>query len=455
MIRNQVRSACIRAIAIAIASSALLLAFWSGAEAGNFKVLHSFCAKSNCGDGKGPEGAPLVDAAGNLFGTTTSGGNQGGVVFELQRAASGKLKFIKLYTFCRHSSCLDGSAPTGRLVIDTRGNLYGTTSQGGGNDGVAFELSPSETGKWKETILHAFCSSFNCTDGAKSFDGLTYAGATGGAVYDGTSPLYGTTAAGGAHNQGTVFSLVPNGDQWTETVLYNFCSQGGSSCTDGKGPTHNVIVSRTGNLLGTTTLGGTNDEGFGGAGVAYELSPNGDGSWSYSILYQFCSVAPHCSDGEFPSGALFEDGAGNLLGTTGGGGSPCNSEPHGCGTVFKLAPNGEGFGETVLYAFCQKTDCKDGADPEGGVTLDPTGNLLGTTFAGGGNDIDESGIGGGVVFELSGTSYRVLHRFCSKDSCADGEYPETGVQLDQMGVAYGTSGIGGAFGGGTVFAVTP
>ena len=458
MSRNQFRRTFLKALSGAIAASALSLATWSSAEAGNFKVLHSFCAKSNCGDGSGPEGALLMDAGGNLFGTTAVGGNGHGVVFELQQTQLGKFKFLKLYQFCKHFSCNDGDNPTGPLIVDTNGILYGTTARGGFGDGVAFKLSPSGTGKWSETVLYDFCHGFGCTDGSTPAAGLTYAGAESGLPYDGASPLYGTTAVGGANNQGTVFSLVPHGDQWTETVLYNFCSQGGSSCTDGKDPARNVVVSPTGILFGTTTLGGTNDKGVGGAGVAYQLSPNGDGSWSQTVLYQFCS-APECSDGEFPSGKLVEDGAGGLLGTTGGGGSQCGHGSHGCGTIFRLVPNGVNSEETVLYAFCKKRDCKDGADPEGGVTLDSFGNVYGTAFSGGGNDIDMSGIGGGAVFKLGGGSLSILHRFCALPNCSDGEYPDDGLVRDPNGPLFGTTTAGGMFGqsidGGTVFQIVP
>jgi hypothetical protein len=190
--------------------------------------------------------------------------------------------------------------------------------------------------------------------------------------------------------------------------------------------------------------------------VVYELSPSGDGSWSEIVLYQFCSVA-QCSDGQFPGGNLIEDSAGGLFGVTNSGGLPCNRGPYGCGTVFKLTPNGANFDESVLYTFCAKNDCKDGAAPVGGLVLDQFSNLFGATFEGGGNDIDQEGIGGGVIFELSGADYNVLHRFCSKSNCADGEYPEAGLVIDGAGALYGTTFRGGAFGGigGTLFDFAP
>jgi uncharacterized repeat protein (TIGR03803 family) len=452
---SQFRKACLRAISITIAAGALSLAFWSGAEAGKFKVLHSFCAKSNCSDGSIPTAALLRDSSGNLFGTSDTGGTGNGVVFELQQTTPGKFKYLKIHTFCRKFRCQDGSNPSASLIIDMEGNLYGTTRLGGFGDGVAFKLSPVDSGKWSEMVLYDFCHGMGCADGSTPVAGLTYAGASSGNPYDGVSPLFGTTAQGGLNNQGTVFSLVPNGDQWTESVLYSFCSVGGSNCTDGQMPIGGLLVDQLGNIYGTTPAGGVNHKDGDGAGVAYELSRAGNGQWTQTVLYQFCSKSG-CSDGEFPNGDLRPDGAGNLIGTALLGGNPCNPGPFGCGTIFKLVPNGTDSQETVLYAFCEKRDCKDGAVPEGGVSLDPNGNLFGTTTIGGGNDIDQDGVGGGVVYELSGSTYTVLHRFCSKPGCADGEEPEAGVIIDSSGNLYGTAAQGGAFAtGGDVFEVHP
>jgi uncharacterized repeat protein (TIGR03803 family) len=416
--------------------------------------LHSFCAKNNCGDGSFPRASLVMDEGGNLFGNTDTGGNGRGVVFELRQTEPGKFKFIKLYTFCRRSMCNDGYNPMGALIVDTNGNLYGTASLGGaGRKGVVFKLSPTDKGKWTQSVLYSFCHDFSCSDGSTPAAGLTYAGAASGAPYDGVSPLYGTTAAGGANSEGTVFSLVLNGSQWTEAILYNFCSQGGSACSDGAGPLASLAMDQAGNLYGTTGHGG-HQEG-GGAGVAYELLPNGNGSWTETVLHLFCSAA-QCADGEFPDGNLIWDSGGSLLGTTAAGGLSCDRGPFGCGTIFKLVPNGTDSQESVLYAFCQKKDCKDGANPVGAVVLDSGGNLFGTTTDGGGNDIDGMSIGGGVVYELSGSTFSVLHRFCSKSDCADGADPEAGLVIDGSGNLFGTATMAGAFAaGGDVFEVHP
>jgi uncharacterized repeat protein (TIGR03803 family) len=148
------------------------------------------------------------------------------------------------------------------------------------------------------------------------------------------------------------------------------------------------------------------------------------------------------------------DGAGNLIGTTGGGGSACFTSA-GCGLIFKLAPIGGGWQETVLYAFCQQASCADGAVPYGGVTMDASGNLFGTTGNGGSEYAD--GHGSGVVYELSGTSLTVMHAFCSADPCPDEGHPEAGLTMDPSGNLYGTTNFSLVpdQSWGTVFQLTP
>src|SRR5579862_8311804 len=153
------------------------------------------------------------------------------------------------------------------------------------------------------------------------------------------------------------------------------------------------------------------------------------------------------------------DAAGNLLGVTEGGGNTCEPEPLGCGVVFKLFPNGVNSQLTVLYAFCSERDCCDGRFPISGLVISPSGDVFGSTWFGGGNDIDVNGFGGGVMFELSGSSYRILHRFCSQADCADGEYPQAPLIVDSSLELLGTTSLGGIFGndilGGTVLRLKP
>ena len=147
---------------------------------------------------------------------------------------------------------------------------------------------------------------------------------------------------------------------------------------------------------------------------------------------------------------------GNLLGTTGAGGSLCrHSKTYGCGTIFRIIPNGLASQESVIYAFCSLKDCKDGFEPGDGVLLDSSGNLFGTTNWGGGNDIDQNGLGGGVAYKISGPSLTVLHHFCALANCADGEYPDGALIFDASGTVVGSTARGGAFGGGAIFELKP
>jgi hypothetical protein len=185
-----------------------------------------------------------------------------------------------------------------------------------GNTGKGHEARVAEATSDYE-VLYTFCSEGgpNCTDGANPVAGL---------IEDAKGNLYGTTAYGGTgaedHPGGTVFELSPNGSGgWKETVLYSFCSEGGTSCTDGDGPYAGLIEDAQGNLYGTTDYGGANVIG----GTVFELSPNGTGGWTHKLLYSLCSEGgSNCTDGSEPVG-LIED-AGNLYGTTQIGGANVN-----------------------------------------------------------------------------------------------------------------------------------
>jgi len=360
--------------ALLIGGMALAGLAGSAAHAAKFKVLHSFCESHHlfCGDGSNPASSLAMDQAGNFFGTTSTGGQGVGTVFELERKPGGSLKFKTLYRFCTQGIC--GHNPNGPLVIDTAGNLYGTASN------LVFELSPGgKRGLWTERVIHQFCNN-NCGDGTLPNGGLTYAGSSAGAPYDGVSPLYGVTQLGGTHNGGTVFEL--SGGTWGESVLYSFCSQGGSNCTDGEHPLAPPIIDQMGNLFGTVLDGGNNFSPN-GAGAVYELTLNGS-SWAETVLYRFCSLSK-CADGARPLGRLAMDSLGTLFGVTQNGGH-CASHLHkeGCGVLFKLVPNGEQSEETLLHVFCSKKDCRDGDLPQSGPLLSSSGDLFGSTAFGGG-----------------------------------------------------------------------
>jgi len=181
------------------------IAPWHGAQADTYKLLHSFCAKSDCADGQSPVAGLIRDGSGNLYGTTYGGGiGRAGTVFELMlNATTGKFTEKVLHAFCAktNTNCSDGTVPSAGLIRDGSGNLYGTTLGGGPyGGGTVFELVlNATTGKYTETVLHSFCVKTNCADGEYPEAGL---------FRDGSGNLYGTTAGGGAHGWGTVFELV-------------------------------------------------------------------------------------------------------------------------------------------------------------------------------------------------------------------------------------------------------
>lgn len=428
------------------------------AQAGKDEVLHSFCETgTRCKDGFLPLAPLVMDSEGNLFGSTADSRTQRATVFELQRQQDGSFTFQKIFLFDRPHHGVIGQQPW-RMIVDVQGNLYGTTDHGGsGGSGVVFELSPGAPGAlWSEKVLYAFCSQRNCIDGSDTENNLTYEGQSTGSLYDGVSPLFGLTAFGGAKNGGTAYELNQDSGQWTHTIIYNFCANGQSDCPDGRYPSGGLTTDSSGNLYGVTTAGGI-DHGTYGAGVAFELSRTGD-TWTQTILYRFCQKS-ECRDGETPIGGLVRDGEGNFFGATQQGGRSCTIFPDGCGTIFKLIPNGETSQESVLYAFCAGADCTGGAVPSGGVTLDSAGNLLGDTL-GGGNVSEGFPYGAGVTFQLSGKSYKTLHKFCVAASCPDGAQPGSGLVIGSSGELYGVTAYGGnstkyPHGGGTVFRITP
>jgi uncharacterized repeat protein (TIGR03803 family) len=424
----------------------------TSAAAGNTKIIYSFCKEISCADGDNGGGgsALLMDASGNLYGVTPNGGEHlyAGVVYELiANAKKSKWRYKRLHNFCARSNCVDGSTPWGALIMDTSGDLYGMTLHGGRGqqEGVVFELVPNaDRSKWAYSVLHDFCRKTDCFGPGGE---LTYAGAATGALYDGVSPLYGTTTAGGAHSSGTAFELTPVAGQtkWQATDIYDFCSNwdGHFTCFDGKSP-NGLVFDTNGNLYGTAQSGAN------GSGVVFELSPPAPAKkkWKQTVLYTF---GQNSNDGSNPHGNLFFDGRGNLYGTTQFGGA------FGDGTVFEVAPNGATSQEAVLYSFCALTNCADGAYPANGVIMDASGNLYGTTPD---TPPNQSPVGYGLAFKLAfnGSTWQetVLHTFCSQANCSDGEYPTASLITDGSGNLFGTTQRDGANGqGGTVFELKP
>jgi uncharacterized repeat protein (TIGR03803 family) len=400
------------------------------------------------------------------------------------------------------STSADGFEPTGGLLLDTSGNLFGTTFAGSETAcdgdtiygcGIVFELVNS-SGSYAENILYSFGTSSSLSDGASSEAGLvsdasadlygtTYYGGdvsvcpgfeigdygcgtvlelvksgtgyTENVLYsfmgpDGAYPyasltidsagnLYGTTYSGGACSRGEVFELVKSSQGYAETILHSF----GCTATDGSSPYAGLIMDSAGNLYGTTESAGdlTACGGF-GCGIVFELVDSG-GDYTEKVLYSFIGT-----NGEMPVGGLISDSSGNFYGTTEEGGA------NGDGTVFELVKSSSGYTEKVLYSF-RGPDDNDGQAPVAGLVIDQAGDLYGTTSLGG------SGCGSqgcGIVFELANSlgayTEKILHYFGAP---GDGDNPSSQLVMDNGGNLYGTTDVGGATvcDCGTVFQVNP
>jgi len=219
-----------------------------------------------------------------------------------------------------------------------------------------------------------------------------------------------------------------------ETILYSFCQKGG--CPDGQTPGAGVVADAAGNLYGTTNYGGAD-----GRGIVFKLTPDGQ----QSVLYSFCSLTD-CADGLNPSSSVVIGADDTLYGTTQGGGTACPAPLYSCGVVYAVTQAGK---ENVVYAFCAKANCVDGAQPEGSLAADGAGRYVGVTAAGGVNC--QSSGGCGTVYELTtGGRENVLYSFCAQPDCADGDAPQAGLIHDMKGNLYGTAN-GGINGHGIVY----
>jgi uncharacterized repeat protein (TIGR03803 family) len=388
------------------------------AQAQMFNVVHDFTGGADGGD---PAATLTLDKAGNLYGTTFSGGQPGcspqtscGTAFKMAHKNSAWL-FEPLYSF---SGGTDGANPDGRLVIDANGTFYGPTFGGGVVGctffcGTVFNLRPqprapaSVFAPWLEKVLYVF------TDPAGAPE------PQGDLIFDQQGNLYGT--ATGAAGPGDVYELSPSGSSWIHTVLHNFGGTG-----DGFLPYGGVVFDKAGNLYGTTSF-----SSMGGGGTVFQLVPSG-ANWTENILYDFSSG----TNGIRPQGALIMDPSGNLYGTTSYRG------PGGGGTVFELSPSGGSWVFATLYGFTGS------GGPLSSLTMDSAGNLYGTTSADGAHNL-------GSVFKLTLSNgswhYASLHDF----SGSDGSNPSGGVTLDANGNLYGTTTAGGAHGFGVVWEITP
>jgi large repetitive protein len=339
-----------------------------------------------------PIAGAILDAQGNLYGTTFSGGSESdGTVFEIAKGSNA-------ITILASFDGSDGQEPTAGLVLDSQGNLYGTTEFGGtSGDGTVFEIV-----KGSDSITTL--SSFIFGNGMDP---------TAGLVLDSQGDLYGTTANGGAYGDGTAFEIVQGSNAITTLASFNG--------TNGEFPDGGVVLDAQGNLYGTTEYGGVN-----GDGTVFEILK---GSGAISPLAAFNNT-----NGSGPQGGVSLDSQGDLFGTTEAGGA------NGFGTVFELAMGSSSI--TTVAAF----GGSNGRSPQGGVVLDSQGDLFGATDSGGYN-------GQGTVFEIVQGTGTITTLTAFNNS--NGQSPQAGVILDSQGDLFGTTQEGGANGFGTVFELSP
>jgi uncharacterized repeat protein (TIGR03803 family) len=401
-----------------------------------YKVLYNFQGSAN-NDGAQPYADLLLDQHGDMFGTTATGGTSGefictenggcGTVFELSPNSDGSWKETVLYSFCLETNCPDGRFPLGGLVRDAPGNLYGTTVEGsgGGDYGNVFELSPpTQGGQWTERVLWSFRGNLGA-DGCYP---------KGKLVFDVSGNLYGVASACGAGQaaQGAAFELQPSGNGvWTEAIIHTFRGDADQS-PFGYDPEAGLIFDQVGNLYGTTGAGGKHQNG-----VVYSLSPKSGGGWSITVLHAFAADAPGAPSsavaldstgnvygtafqGGLNNSACLDSGCGGLFklakkngswassgltfkGTNGGNpaaeltitgskayGTTQYGGAQGQGTIFVATVGGI----TSLYSFCSEAACADGSQPVAALTYDGAGHYYGVTSSGG-------AFNQGVVFEIT------------------------------------------------------
>ncbi len=415
--------------ALALATTFVLAVVGShSAAAQTFSVIHTFTGGD---DGYQPTGILTLDSAGNLYGTTSDLGGPG-TVFQLKRS-NGNWILNTLYTFLNSN---DGFMPFGGVVFGPDGTLYGTTYMGGTGSGggqcqqgcgtVFHLMPPAKVCKtaicgWTENAIYSFQGG---NDGIDPSTPL---------VFDGAGSLYGTTPRGGSADVGVIFQLTFHNGQWTESLLHTFTGVG----HDGAYPASGMIFDSAGNLYGTTL-----DGGLSGDGTVFQLVPSGS-AWTTDTLHDFAGG----NGGQGPQGELTFDRAGNLYGTTSGGGVDDS------GTVFELASSGGAWVFSVLFSVPGGIE---NSGPQGNLAMDAAGNLYGATYDGGAYRY-------GSIFKLTptngGWTYTSLHDFTDG---TDGANPLSGVTLGSNGNLYGTTSLGGMQGGncyslgcGVVWEITP
>ncbi len=398
---------------VAAAAALTMMRESASSASGAYAVVYGFTGGNDGGD---PAAALTFDASGNAYGTAVVGGLYGcGVVFKLTPASPNHWQETVLYNF----TCgADGKNPYGGVTLDSHGNIYGTTAAGGSGGactgdgcGTVYELTPMG-----ERVLYSF------TGGDDGY------GPGGSVVFDRDGRLYGSTPDGGAFSQGVVYELARSGGIWRQRVLHAFT--GGAD--GGVGSLGSLLVDTGRDIYGVTESGGAHS-----AGTVFRLSPDEDGTFDLTTLYAFKGQP----DAGFAYGGLIGDGRGDLLGTTYYGGSS------GAGAVFEVSPEPlHRWKERVLYSF---KGGNDGSSPTSMLVLDSSGDLLGTTSAGG-----NTACSCGTVFKIRADTEveSVLHRF---GSAGDGAFPYYGLAASPSGAYFATTAAGGSHGQGVIFGLTP
>lgn len=378
----------------------------STASAQTYTVLHAFTGGA---DGAAPADGLTIDRNGNLFGTASAGANQGdgcgqtghgcGAVFKMTHAGSGWV-FTPLFDFLGGTN---GGVPGPGVTFGPDGALYGLA-------GVLYKLTPPATFcrtplcPWNETVIYQFPAGWSPSYRV---------------IFDTAGNMYGATFEGGTYGEGSVYQLTPANGGWNESVIYSFDFNVGLGAEFPSGP---LVFDQAGNLYGTAYIG---NEELGCFGGVWQLQPSQSG-WNYNLIYSFNGFI-----GAEPSG-LIRDGSGNLYGITGGG------VGNNSGTVYELSPSDGGWTYSLVYDFGYE-------DYATGLVMDRFGNLYGV----------DSGypFGDGYVFKLTRSGdtwiYSVLHNFHG----ADGSSPQGQLVLDSSGNLYGTTSAGGEFGDGVVWEI--
>ena len=384
--------------------------------ASTINVIYSFAGDE---DGEYTDTDLVIDSAGNLYGTSVLGGAFGsGTVFQLTPSDNGWVHTV-LYSF---TSGADGGEPYKGVTLDAQGNLYGTAVTGGtggceGGCGVAYKLTHSG-GSWSQTVIHYFSGG---DDGSGPGAGLTI---------DHQGNLYGVTPTGGANGLGVIYQLSPAvSGNWNFTVIHTFT--GG---TDGSSGSAGRLLLHAGRLYGVATTGGAN-----GKGTAYELKPSHAGEWTLKTIYAFQGQP----DAGFPYGGLLLGTSEKLYGTTYYDGA------NNLGSVYELSRTAMGgWKERVLYSF---QGGSDGQNSLSNLVIDAAGNLYGTTSEGG------ASCSCGTIFKLTPGpngiwTESVAHRF---QGPPDGAFPYNGMVADAAGNFYGATVHGGVADDGTIYEFTP